>query len=239
MAVWVPVTFAVSASIPEPVSFNAPLIKIDAAALSVPKSLVVNAASLCIFCNSRKRSENVIEVSPSLLISTPAFSNSFAVSFGKNRPSPNLFKTLRNDVPASAPTLPPAAKICIALFVSSKLTLDFDAATPATLIAAATSGTSDAPNFAPAASVFIATAIASAAFLGSAKSTPNCNNAPVNASVAAPGSSPVALDNVLTDSAILLRASGLFAISGPSFERMVLNASILALASVPNLVAML
>ena len=108
------------------------------------------------------------------------------------------------------------------------------AATPACNIASDTCGISAAPTFADAAKTLMNLPDSCANFAGSDASTPNCNMAFDKASTDCFASSPAALPSTFTDSATEPSASGVFAKSGPNFERTVWNASNCVVALPPN-----
>ena len=211
---------------------STPLSRMPAvAAFSAPNSLDSAAAfsasvpSLlkppCSFSSAGAR-PCVVRVSPRSLYDSPTDCRIFACSAP---PSISLPITLRRPIPASDPTLPPTASCWMAAFVSSNDRFAPLAATPACRMASATCGISAAPTLADAAKTLMNRPDSCASFAGSDASTPNCSIELDSASTDAFASRPAALPKTLTDSATVLRASGVFARSGPNFESTVWKAS--------------
>ncbi len=197
----------------------APSARIEAAAaFSVPNTCANAVASLLALPNSCNLSESGIAVFETFFISTPRDFNFANASFGITSSPAILPSTFRNAVPASAPTLPPAANTCIAAFVSSNDTFAFFACTPATNTAWPTCGISAAPTLALAANTFMYRVDSATASFGFATSTPNCNIEFASTSILCAASNPPAFASTFMLSATLPNASGVFAKSAPNFD---------------------
>ena len=188
---------------------------------SAPNTAANASVFLPIFCSSFSLSEKGIVESETTFIFTPYCFSIVVASLLNADGAFILMSTFLNPTPASAPYFPFCASACKAELVSSKLKLASLAVPPACASAAETCGTSIAPSLAPAAITFIIRSISLAAAIGSFKSTLNCNIDVVSASVAPTTSFFIVLDNTLAYLPMLPKASELFAIPGPSLDKIV------------------
>ena len=158
---------------------------------------------------------SVVKILPNSAVEVPNCVSTLSPSPDCLMSNPNTFLSA---TPASLPTLPPAAKTCIAAFVSSKPKFAPFAATPACKIASATCGISAAPTCADFARTLINRPLSLATSFASLTFTPNCSIDAVSASIAPFASKPPAFASIFMFFDTSPSWSGVSASCAPNFD---------------------